>query len=60
MHGRLEIPNLSSSVEKYFTRTFERRERDEKFRISIAMSYPLAIYSHYENLVARDNTRALS
>ena len=43
MHGRLEIPNLSSSVEKYFTRTFERRERDEKFRISTAMSYPLFI-----------------
>ena len=32
MDGRLEIPNLSSSVEKYFTRRFEREEKKKEKR----------------------------
>ena len=30
LHGRLEIPNFSSSVKKYFTLGFERQEKEEE------------------------------
>ena len=54
LHGRLEIPNFSSSVKKYFPLGFERQEKEEEKRNFVSPSGHVisSFSSHYAKLEA--------